>query len=468
MRTGCRQCSKRRITCDLRNPVCQKCAAKGLECSGIGFQYRFVDGTSKSKRTTANGKGGRKKRMRPAEPVKAGCDPRFESEDSAGPHLQIGIRTVVCDIAPPPPSSAQVCQSVAQAIQNDGRSWGSGMEAAEMILHKASSPGKSSLPAFDLSSTLLLEPLKPGISMLFNHFSTHIAPAMVAFETSSNGYRQLILPIAMQNELVQHAVCVVSAFHLAVSQRRVSASAEAGRSAIIRRLRENVAKGDDAQVFNYSTLTTLLVLLVGETVTGSTEFAYLFNMLAATVKDGRALAEAPPEARDFLTQQIRMFELFTPAFIDSETGANTLCGDLDSYLGWLLACQTSNPSWTHLIAIYKHAIEIARDIYLLEKTAAPGRDLIESKVACLRSLTEQIGPDTPGMHCLVWAYFIAAASSILPVDRHYFEVKLREIHQKTRMNNILAALESLERIWQEFPHGGWNLGLGTFRPVLAM
>ncbi|CAK1366698.1 unnamed protein product [Cercospora beticola] len=304
--------------------------------------------------------------------------------------------------------------------------------------------------------------------MLFNHFSTHIAPAMVAFETDSNGYRHLVLPIAMQDELVQNAVCVVSAFHLGLSRSQASASAEAGRSAIIRRLRANVAEGDDARVFNYSTLMTLLVLLVGETVTGSSEFAYLFNMLAATVKDGRAIARAPPETREFLVQQTRMFELFTPAFIDSEAGMNILGGNLDSYLGWLLTCQTSNPAWTHLIAIYKHAIELARDIYLLEKAVPSSRDQIQSKVTCVRSLTEQIGIDTPGMHCLVWAYFIAAASSTILTDRHYFEVKLREIYRKTRMNNILAALESLERIWQDFPNGGWNLGLGTLRPVLPM
>ncbi|PIA95875.1 hypothetical protein CB0940_10085 [Cercospora beticola] len=456
MRTGCRQCSKRRITCDLHSPVCQKCATKGLECSGIGFQWRFVDGVAKrAKRTIQedDGEGRVRKRVRKGEVGRGLGERRVGGEeDCAALREETGERG--CEV-----EHTLVQSSSLPADET---------EDATLVYQGTPASRSVALPVFDLSSALLLEPLKPGISMLFNHFSTHIAPAMVAFETDSNGYRHLVLPIAMQDELVQNAVCVVSAFHLGLSRSQASASAEAGRSAIIRRLRANVAEGDDARVFNYSTLMTLLVLLVGETVTGSSEFAYLFNMLAATVKDGRAIARAPPETREFLVQQTRMFELFTPAFIDSEAGMNILGGNLDSYLGWLLTCQTSNPAWTHLIAIYKHAIELARDIYLLEKAVPSSRDQIQSKVTCVRSLTEQIGIDTPGMHCLVWAYFIAAASSTILTDRHYFEVKLREIYRKTRMNNILAALESLERIWQDFPNGGWNLGLGTLRPVLPM
>ena len=68
----------------------------------------------------------------------------------------------------------------------------------------------------------------------------------------------------------------------------------------------NVASGGDHEVFNYSTLTTLLVLLVGETVTGSSEFAYIFNMLVAILEDGRAISDAPSGAREFLIQQSRM------------------------------------------------------------------------------------------------------------------------------------------------------------------
>ncbi|KAJ5683488.1 hypothetical protein N7462_006653 [Penicillium macrosclerotiorum] len=43
---GCFQCSKRRIVCDGREPVCLKCQKKGLECSGSG-RIRFSTGVAR-------------------------------------------------------------------------------------------------------------------------------------------------------------------------------------------------------------------------------------------------------------------------------------------------------------------------------------------------------------------------------------------------------------------------------------
>jgi hypothetical protein len=43
---SCRQCTKRRIKCDKGMPRCAKCVKKGLECSGIGKTYQFVENTT--------------------------------------------------------------------------------------------------------------------------------------------------------------------------------------------------------------------------------------------------------------------------------------------------------------------------------------------------------------------------------------------------------------------------------------
>lgn len=42
-RSGCYQCSQRRIHCDRMQPSCGKCVSKGFMCSGIGVRYRFRD-----------------------------------------------------------------------------------------------------------------------------------------------------------------------------------------------------------------------------------------------------------------------------------------------------------------------------------------------------------------------------------------------------------------------------------------
>ena len=43
--TGCYNCSQRRLNCDRGTP-CQKCVKKGLQCSGLGVRYRFIDGVA--------------------------------------------------------------------------------------------------------------------------------------------------------------------------------------------------------------------------------------------------------------------------------------------------------------------------------------------------------------------------------------------------------------------------------------
>ncbi|KAI5359721.1 Putative fungal transcription factor [Septoria linicola] len=163
-----------------------------------------------------------------------------------------------------------------------------------------------------------------------------------------------------------------------------------------------------------------------------------------------------------------MFQLFTPAFIEFQAGINLLDGNLEIYLDWLLSHQISQPGLSDLVVTYKSAIELARDIYLMERTQGSEREPVQAKISCLGELTASIGAQTPGMHCLVWPYFIAGASSILPEDRQYFEAKLDQIHQQTRMRNIVVAMESLRDIWRQHPTGGWALHLDRLRPVLAI
>lgn len=50
-RDGCKECSRRRIKCDKGTPECAKCLKKGIQCTGVGRQIRFVEGAiSKGKR----------------------------------------------------------------------------------------------------------------------------------------------------------------------------------------------------------------------------------------------------------------------------------------------------------------------------------------------------------------------------------------------------------------------------------
>jgi ribosomal protein S19E (S16A) len=92
---------------------------------------------------------------------------------------------------------------------------------------------------------------------------------------------------------------------------------------------------------------------------------------------------------------------------------------------------------------------------------------MESMVRSIKTLTEPLQQDTPGMHALVWVYFIAAASTQTPENQSYFAEKLRQVHRKTHMHNIIVAVERLEEMWQQ-EYGGWTARFPMMRPVLAI
>lgn len=99
----------------------------------------------------------------------------------------------------------------------------------------------------------------------------------------------------------------------------------------------------------------------------------------------------------------------------------------------------------------------------------PAPDLVamESMVVSLRVSTEPLQHDTPGMHVLVWVYFVAAASTQDLGNQSYFAEKLRQVYNKTRMHNIVVAIERLEEIWAQ-RRKGWAVGFSMMRPVLAI
>ena len=59
---------------------------------------------------------------------------------------------------------------------------------------------------------------------------------MVLLDHISNGYRNILLPLACEDELVQRAVAVVAAQHLALHSPSYQSFADQGRATLISRL----------------------------------------------------------------------------------------------------------------------------------------------------------------------------------------------------------------------------------------
>lgn len=135
--------------------------------------------------------------------------------------------------------------------------------------------------------------------------SEAIAPVMVVLDTVPNGYRDLILPMAIEDDVLRRAVGVVAAQRLSYERPELKDAAEAGRTAIISRLhRESMCSPAD-QVFNKYTWATLIVLLVGETVTGNADYSFLVQMLLCLSTSTIATGEDSDVTR-FLQAQTNM------------------------------------------------------------------------------------------------------------------------------------------------------------------
>ena len=144
-----------------------------------------------------------------------------------------------------------------------------------------------------------------------------VAPYMVIVDMeNNNGYRDLILPFAFQDPLLQRAVSVVSALHLSHWRPELLELAAVGRTAVLDRLRKDAMAGDTSKVFSLSTWATLVVLLVGETITGTVEFVYLYGMLDSLMKAKDSRDHGSGTVGAFLVNQSHMCAAFFPESVN--------------------------------------------------------------------------------------------------------------------------------------------------------
>lgn len=172
-------------------------------------------------------------------------------------------------------------------------------------------------------------------------------------------------------------------------------------------------------------------------------------------------------ARD-ISDRVLRFQLFVRPFLDPAPGALMLKSSIKQHLDFITCFSDCGPWYAAQVSCLESAVQLAKDIYLEDYNAEHRPLACNIRLERLRDMTASITLATPGMHALVWPYFVAAASSRTQDHREYFVFKLRQIHRKTPMDNILIAIERLEEIWKHLPSGGWTRCLGRFRPILAV
>jgi Fungal specific transcription factor domain len=103
---------------------------------------------------------------------------------------------------------------------------------------------------------------------------------MVVFDGRFNGYRDILLPLACEHDLVKTAIMVASMYHLGTNQPALRKQADASYNAVVQRLRLDAQHSpDQSTALSTSAWTVVLILLTAETVSGGTNLPYLFKML---------------------------------------------------------------------------------------------------------------------------------------------------------------------------------------------
>lgn len=129
---------------------------------------------------------------------------------------------------------------------------------------------------------------------------------MVVLDFSGNGYRKILLPLACESDMVQEAVAVVSAFHLSDEYPEMRMEAEARQHRILTQLRQLGSLPQPNQLLSLPSWATILVLLVGDTITGSNNYIYLLELLSHLGRVCAADKTLSADTKAFVSEQTKM------------------------------------------------------------------------------------------------------------------------------------------------------------------
>lgn len=127
---------------------------------------------------------------------------------------------------------------------------------------------------------------------------------MVILDGKSNGYRSLILPFSLHDELVQQAVTSVAAVQFSHFCPNMRPAAETSREKVIKQLKQSAMEPGSGEVFTISSWMAILVLLVGELAQGGDHYTYLLRMMDSIKCHG--VSDANSDVLKFLNLQTDM------------------------------------------------------------------------------------------------------------------------------------------------------------------
>ncbi|TID23591.1 fungal transcriptional regulatory protein [Venturia nashicola] len=339
------------------------------------------------------------------------------------------------------------------------------------------------------SPSTSLELLDPKTRWLFVHYD-------------DNGFRSHVLPFAVQCPLVRRAVCVTAAFHLSYKVPSLRADAEVGRGIVIKMLQEialsgsqqfqsqqqqgpgpgaagftrrgwRVRKGPRSsgsrfssssaascasplaqqQVFAESSWCCLILLILGDLITGSADIMALRKTLVSFRQGRKREGMGQGPLVDFLEYQSGLIE-FVARPMSNEPGH-------DACESFLLDHRKyhCSPAIQMTIMQYNSCFKIARRIYhyrLAESTLTLEQSIELSQLSSdLKMILMSIDANVAGSHCPLWPCFVAGCESTTQAERDFFYSRLETIWLKTWSRNPFAAMKGLLYFWNLGPNINW-------------
>lgn len=517
--------------CDKGEPNCQKCIKKGIECSGQS-RVRFAEGVARrgflrgSKiPDTKIAKQQEEIQILPSDVSYS--EIRWQKNRKQRTRVKLkeeAMRARSGDsiklLGNSLPASERQLNSIMrndQYLTIESIETQDGDETVDKVIQRSGLSGELSSRSQHVIQWIA--PFDPEIRMLFSYckfISLHpnqrligainyvvsdaIAPVMVVLDDVTNGYRSLILSMAMEDEVLRRAVSVVAAQHLNRERPELKIRAEANRRAVISRLRSQSLTSSIDIVFNEFTWATLIVLLVGETVTGSEDYSFLVRMLLCLSAHSKKYCKnsiamkfletqsqlyctTSPRQRKGITNTLHRFELLSLPLLGENIGVLTIKKAFDWMLDWFsfsdLPADCEDRQVTDMIrqcfasacAIYVRCASRGSSSSSHYTASFPRANLDPihgSNIERIIELMSRISPGARGAHALVWVCFIAGADTNDPVQRVFFLNYLNEIYARTQFHNIPAAVRSLENIWARNRGERWTQSLPQLSKVLVM
>lgn len=320
------------MRCDKAEPQCLKCRKKGINCSGQGIECRFSShmiqkspanpppATTRNKNPAPTSPPSRAaKRYRwvnmasPKPEERApGSDDEFESSTRRGSAISSSSFSSHSPLSMEAVDDGSVTSCTPSYAQLDLIPVITDPDQSSMQL-SSPRPAIEAVPAqarmlFDHCNYISspMQSLQKLTSIFYLTVSNFIASKMVVFDFTGNGYRQIILPLACQDEMVGRAVSVIAAFHLEQKAPQMRMAAEIGQQAILSRLSRDSLRLEPERLFSLSTWATILVLLVGTTITGSSNYVHLLELLSCLAQSSASVPSLPETTRTFIMEQTRM------------------------------------------------------------------------------------------------------------------------------------------------------------------